>query len=488
MARTRRTVAARSRPASGSHPAGRSGARTSRAPRPPMESGPTRTLAEWVASPHPLPAATVAMAKRCVLDWLGAGFAGCALPAGVIAARLAVLLGGPAEATLLRGGRVACTGAALANGIASHATEMDDLHRASVMHLGTVTIPAALALAEREHASGHRLLEAVVCGYEVGARIAEAAGPTHYYFWHVTGTAGAFAAAAASSVILGLTAPETLNALGSAGTLSAGLWEFLTDGAMSKTLHAGRAAETGILCALLAREGFSGAAAILEGARGFLRAMAGGGDASRLTKDLGDGYKIERNSFKLHAACGHTHPAIDAALELRRQGVKAAEIEEVRVRTFRTALDVTGIRDPLNPYQAKFSLPFCIALALIRGCVGLDEFTPATLADPAVRGLAGRVVLEEEAANTLAYPDRWQASVVATWGGGRRREVRMDAPRGSPENPASDEELAEKFSRLSAGWIGPGRRETLVRAIAALDETTDVAAVPWECDHLAGAR
>ncbi len=427
------------------------------------------------------------MAKRCVLDWLGAGFAGCALPAGIIAARLAVRLGGPAEAALLRGGRVACTGAALANGIASHVVEMDDLHRASVMHLGTVTIPAALALAEREHCSGRRLLEAIVSGYEVGARIAEASGPAHYRFWHVTGTAGAFAAASAASVIIDLSARETLNALGSAGTLSAGLWEFLTDGAMSKTLHAGRAAETGVLSALLAREGFTGAAAILEGEKGFLRAMAGGGDPARLTGGLGAGYRIDRNSFKLHAACGHTHPAIDAALELRRQGVKAAEIEEVRVRTFRTALDVTGIRDPRNSYQAKFSLPFCIALAFIRGRVGLDEFTPMTLADPSIRELAGRVAFEEDAAHTAAFPGEWRAAVVVACAGRRRREARVDAPRGSPENPASDEEIAEKFSRLSAGWVNPARREALIKGIATLDEASDVAALPWGSDEVASS-
>lgn len=454
----------------------------------PADPSPTRTLAEWVAGPHSLSAATATMARRCVLDWLGAGFAGCFLPAGAIAARLAVRLGGPAEATLLAGGRVACTGASLANGIASHAVEMDDLHRASVMHLGTVTIPAALALAEREHCPGRRLLEAVVCGYEIGARVAEAAGPAHYRFWHVTGTAGALAAAAAGSVILGLTAHETLNALGNAGTLSAGLWQFLTDGAMSKTLHAGRAADTGVLCALLAQEGFTGASAILEGEKGFLRAMAGGGDPARLTEGLGGGYRIDRNSFKLHAACGHTHPAIDAALELRRRGAVPGEIDEIRVRTFRTALDVTGIRDPRNPYQAKFSLPFCIALALIRGRVDLDDFTPAALADQAVRDLAGRVVLEEDDAGTAAYPSLWQATVVISSAGRRRREARVEAPRGSPQNPATDVEITEKFLRLSAGRVSANRQETLLKAVATLDDISNVAAIPWGSDTLAGGQ
>ncbi|HKV45651.1 MAG TPA: MmgE/PrpD family protein [bacterium] len=441
----------------------------------------TRALAGWVASPHPLPDLTATMAKRCVLDWLGAGYAGCDTPAGRIAAGLAATLGGPEESTLLSGGRGGCTAAALANGIASHAVEMDDLHRPSVMHLGTVTIPAALALAEREHCSGRHLLEAIACGYEVGARVAEACGAAHYRFWHVTGTAGALAAAGAGAVILGLSPAQTLDALGSAGTMAAGLWEFLADGAMSKTLHAGRAAEAGVLSALLARDGFTGSGTILEGEKGILRAMAGGGTPARLTDGLGIGYRIDENSFKLHAACGHIHPAIDAALELRRRGLRADEIARVHVRTFRVAIEVTGIPDPKNPYQAKFSLPFCVSLALARGRVGLGEFTTDTLADPALRALADRVKYAEDAACTAAYPDRWGAAVEVQGKGGDRHEVRVDTPRGSPDNPASDEALMDKFTAL-ASRLSAQRRAGVAEAVRALEQVSDVAAIPWGSD------
>jgi 2-methylcitrate dehydratase PrpD len=442
----------------------------------------TRILAEWVAGGHSLPAATRSIAGRCVLDWLGAGFAGLDLPPATIAARLATRLGGPAESALLAGRRVACTGAALANGIASHAAEMDDLHRESVMHLGTVTIPAALALAERGHCSGHTLLTAIVCGYEVGARVAEAAGGAHYHFWHVTGTAGAFAAAAASAVVLKLNAGETLHALGTAGTLAAGLWEFLSDGAMSKTLHAGRAAEAGVLSALLAEGGFTGAGAILEGNKGFLQAMAGGGNPRRLTDGLGDGYRIDQNSFKIHAACGHTHAAIDAALAVRARGIEPASIEAVHVGTFRTALEVTGIRSPENPYQAKFSLPWCVALALVRGHVALGDFAPELLRDSVVRGVADRVVVEEVPAYTRAFPVRWPASVGVRMAKGQRLDAVVEFPRGTPEHPATDDELVQKFSGLCARWLTAERRDALVRAVGALDQVPDVAGIPWGSD------
>ncbi|HLJ59159.1 MAG TPA: MmgE/PrpD family protein [bacterium] len=480
MARARR-IESRSRRSAGGAPR-RRGVRPTRPAAPPSGTGATRMLAEWVAAGHAFPDATIAMAQRCVLDWLGAGIAGADRPAARIAARIARQMGGPAESTLLAGGRVAATGAALANGVASHAIEMDDLHRASVMHLAVVTIPAALALGERERISGRCLLDAIVCGYEVGARVGEALGQPHYHFWHTTGTAGTFAAAAAGAVVLRLSPDATLHALGNAGTLCAGLWEFLADGAMSKTLHAGRAAETGVLCALLARDGFTGASAILEGEKGVLRSMAGGGRPEHLTARLGGALRIDENSFKLHAACGHTHPAVDAALELRRLGVRPSEIAAIRVGTFRTAIEVTAIRDPRNPYQAKFSLPFCVALALARGRVGLGEFTEAAIGDPDLRALADRVSLVEEAACNRAFPGRWQATVTVTRTNGRRETVRVEAPRGTPQNPASRDELRDKFAGLCDGRLDRARRDALVDAVDHLAEAPDVAAIAWGSD------
>ena len=481
MARARRTEPTRSRRTARRAP-GRGGVRRIRGAGAPPGAHATRILAEWVAARHAFPDATIAMAERCVLDWLGAGIAGADLPAAEIVAGIARHLGGPAESTLLAGGRVAATGAALANGVASHAVEMDDLHRASVMHLAVVTIPAALALGERERISGRCLLDAIVCGYEVGARVGEALGQPHYHFWHTTGTAGTFAAAAAGAVVLGLSPDATLHALGNAGTLCAGLWQFLADGAMSKTLHAGRAAETGVLCALLARDGFTGASAILEGDKGVLRSMAGGGHPDRLTAGLGGALRIDDNSFKLHAACGHTHPAVDAALELRRLGVRPSEIAAVRVGTFRTAIEVTGIPDPQNPYQAKFSLPFCVALALARGRVGLGEFTEAALGDPDLRALAGRVSLAEDAACNRAFPGRWQAAVTVTRMNGRRETVRVEAPRGTRQNPASRDELLDKFASLCDGRLNRVRQDALADAVDHLAEAPDVAAIAWGRD------
>src|SRR5207237_10321994 len=188
--------------------------------------------------------------------------------------------------------------APFANGIASHILELDDVHKASTMHAGAPVIPAALAVAEREHADGRAFMLAVTLGYDAALRIGEAVNPSHYRFWHPTGTAATFGAAVAAGSLLALDAARMLNALGSAGTQAAGLWEFNADGAMSKHLHPGKAAFNGVLSADLARAGFTGATRILEGDRGFFCAMSTSHDATRITDELGARWKVSENCYK----------------------------------------------------------------------------------------------------------------------------------------------------------------------------------------------
>src|SRR5574337_1683388 len=229
-----------------------------------------------------------AMARLCVLDWLGSVYAGKGARPAVAMLLVAKSLGGNPEATLLPdGSRSSAYMAALVNAAASHVVEMDDLHKESILHPAAPVIPAALAMAEREGASGQELLTAIALGYEVAIRTGEAMGPSHYQSWHSTGTCGTFGAAAAAGKILGLSKPELAMALGTAGTQAAGLWEFLVDGAMSKQLHPAKAAADGLLSALLAEQGFTAASRIFEGEKGFCRAMAKEFDLNRLTEGLG---------------------------------------------------------------------------------------------------------------------------------------------------------------------------------------------------------
>ena len=231
-------------------------------------------------------------------------------------------------------GRASAPAAAFANGVASHILELDDIHKGSTVHAAAPIIPAALAVAEREHADGRAFLAAVTIGYEAAFRIGEAVNPSHYYFFHPTGTVATFGAAAAAGSLLKLTAEQMLNALGSAGTQAAGLWEFNADGAMSKHLHPGKAAMNGVLAADLARVGFTGATRILEGDAWLLPGDERGPvshqtaphyDASRITDGLGVRWKIGENGYKLYSCCGHTHTAVDCALEIRAAKELVAE-------------------------------------------------------------------------------------------------------------------------------------------------------------------
>jgi 2-methylcitrate dehydratase PrpD len=279
-----------------------------------------------------IPGIVIARAQDLMVDWLGSALASKqARPVRSIA-RLAQTMGpsnGSSQVLITRS-MTSPLFAAMVNAAASHFAEQDDVHNGAVFHPAAVVFGPALAAAQAIGASGKQLLTAVVVGYEVGIRVGEFLGRSHYRTFHTTATAGTFAAAAATGHLLGL-APETmLNALGSAGTQSAGLWEFLRDAADSKQLHCAHAAAAGLMSAYLAQDGFTGATHVLEGAQGLGVGMSTDADASRLTDRLGSRWTLAETSFKYHASCRHTHPAADALLKLMiERKFKANEISEI---------------------------------------------------------------------------------------------------------------------------------------------------------------
>lgn len=427
-----------------------------------------------------LPPETIRLARLALLDWLGSALRGGREKPAVMALRVLGAQGGSPQATLLPAGeKSSALAVALGNGIASHILELDDVHRGAIVHCGAVVMPAALATAEMLHASGRKLIEAIVAGYEVAIRIGEAVSPSHYYYWHNTGTCGTFGACAAAGKLLGLDAEQLVWALGNAGTQAAGLWEFLRDGAMSKHLHPGKAAQNGLLAALLAKEGFTGATEILEGQKGFFRAMVPEVNLAPITDSLGKPpYRIEGNSFKIHSSCRHTHPAIDIVLDLTtRHHLIPAQVAEIEVRTYRPALDITDNPDPQTIYAAKFSLPFCVALALAKGSCGLEDFSEANLRDPEIRNLMGRVRLVVDERLDSQHPAKWPATVAVTMTSGEVHQGRTDFPLGDPENPADEAMLVAKFRLLaSPSWAEP-RVKALMAAVLSLEKLEDAAAL-----------
>ena len=450
----------------------------------------TRKLASVLSAARysDLPLLVVAEAQRSVLDWLGSALAGSIEPPARYAQKVVTRLGTSRDATVFSAGRSSAAGAALANGVASHILELDDIHKASTVHAAAPIIPAALAVAEREHVDGRAFLLAVVLGYEAALRIGEAVNPSHYRFWHPTGTAATFGAAAAAGSILKLNAQQMLDALGSAGTQAAGLWEFNADGAMSKHLHPGKAAFNGVLSADLAREGFTGATRILEGERGFFRAMSETHDPARITDGLGERWKILENCYKLHSCCGHIHTAIDAALDIREQPCFAVDrVSQIDIETYGPGFEIVKEQNPRTPYQAKFSLVYCVAAALLEGRIGLDQFSSDRFSNQGVQradtaALIGRTRVTVAQDLTAKYPDAWPVRLAVTFDDGTVLRHAADFPRGNPENPAPAGVLEEKFVSLVGSRIGAQTARRALDAAHSVETCGDMAEV--FCDLL----
>ena len=346
-------------------------------------------------------------------------------------------------------------------GALTHILEADDLHRESVTHPGCVVVPAACALAGSTRADGRAFLTAVLKGFEAMCRIGAAVGPTHYRTWHNTATCGPFGSAYAAGTLLGLEPRAMVHALGNAGTQSAGLWEFIASGAMSKHLHAGRAAEAGVVAAELAAHGFTGAPSILEGPRGFFAAACPDADPEAVLRAPEAPWQLHRTSIKPWPSCRHTHPAIDAALELAPQ---VDRFRRVEARTYGAAVDVCDNVRPSTEYEAKFSLQHCIAAALIDKKVVFASF--GTTARARHADLASQIELASGSPYDEAYPRAWGASVRVVLEDGRVLEAKRKHALGDPDAPLSPHRLEAKARDLLAlGGVDP---EPLVKQVRAL--------------------
>lgn len=416
---------------------------------------------------RPVDHADRARAALHVLDWAGCAVSGSASEAGRTLARWAAQQpAGPCR-TLHAGARDLWT-AAVVNGAVGNVLEMDDIHRAAILHPGPVVIPSALALAEREGATATALLDAVVRGYEAVIRVGAAVGPNHYRYWHSTATCGPFGAAAAACALLGLAARQWVDAFGNAGTQAAGLWQVRHEPVMSKQLHNGRAAHAGLLAADLARAGFTGPASILEGPQGFFAAMCRGADPHDVVRDPESRWKIHDTSFKPWPACRHAHAAIDAALALRAN-IGRSSVRRIAVRTYRDALVFCDRPDPRTSLEAKFSVQHSVAVALADGPPPLAAFEPAAIARPDVAALRGTVEVAAAEPYAGAYPARYGAEVEVELADGARHVARVPDALGDPENPLDQAGIrAKALALMDAGGLDAGRAERLADACLAL--------------------
>jgi len=352
-------------------------------------------------------------------------------------------------------------------GALTHILETDDLHRASVTHPGCVAVPVAMALGAKRQTPGVALLHSVLHGYEAMCRVGNAVGPAHYKVWHNTATCGPFGSAMTAACLLQLTDEQAQHALGNAGTQSSGLWEFLDTGAMSKHLHAGRAAESGLLAAELAALGFTGPPAILEGKKGFFAGACPDAIPARVIADPKAPWQLVGTSIKPWPSCRHTHPAIDAALELHTQ-LAGHAIRDVHALVYQAAIDVCDRPNPQSEYEAKFSLYHCIAAALADGQVTFESFNPASR--ERLAGLRRQISATVAEPYRSAYPDSyWGAAVSVTTQDGATLTVDRRVCKGDPDAALSREDMVDKALMLMRhGGLAADAAQQLVAAILAL--------------------
>ena len=419
-------------------------------------------------------------AKRALIDWFAALLPGAQLaPATLLAEALADELGHGRAIVYGSNSPASLRAAALINATASHTIEFDDIFRDAVYHPGCPVIAAALAAAQAKGASGEALLRAIVVGYEVSTRIGVAVQPSHYRFWHTTGTVGTFGAAAAVASILKLDAGRTAHALATAGTFAAALQQAFRSDAMSKPLHAGHAADAGAMAALGAAQGVTGALDVLEGAAGFGAAMSVNPDWSKAIDGLGSRYNITQMTFKNHGCCGHAFAAIDGALALQAaHGLRHHDVARITVGGYRATLDVTGRKSVTTPFEGRFSTPFTVATALVHGNVRLSAFEPDRLADPVVQALMQRVTVVLDPGCDAAFPGARSAVVEIELADGRTLRHHQTTRHGDPDDPLTDAELTDKFFELTTPAVGREAAADLLARLWAVDRQPDVRFAP----------
>jgi 2-methylcitrate dehydratase PrpD len=447
-----------------------------------------RQLARFVCNLRleTIPGAVTERAALLALDTLGSVLASSTMDFGRSVISTAVRLGGPPESTLVgASGKVGEASAVLAGGTLAHGLDFDDTREDAIVHTGAATVPTALAAGEAVGAHGRAVVEALVAGVEVMCRVGLAVpGRFHARHYHPTSVTGAFAAAAVAGKLHGLDESQLVHAFGICGSQSAGIIEYLADGSWTKRMHPGWAAHAGVVATMLAQSGFTGPETVFEGEHGFFAALAGGHDPARLDAllaTLGDTWELQALTFKPYPCGSIAHPYMDCALRLREEHrLQPGAIAEIRCRT--AAGPVPRLWEPLaakhrppNGYAAKFSLPYLLAVMLVKGRAGLAEFSDEAVRDPAVLDVAGRVRYDLDA--TIDYPRQFVGDVTVRLTDGRVLHARQDHPRGGADSPLTAGEMEAKFRGNARLALPEAAIDPLIEGVRRLAKAPDLGAV-----------
>ncbi|USF25835.1 hypothetical protein N510_000751 [Firmicutes bacterium ASF500] len=433
---------------------------------------------------------TVQTAKQRLLDTIGAMVAGCAgWPySGALCAAVKELGGGRRSpiGPYTEGG-VPAARAAMLNGTFAHALELDDGHKYAGVHAGAVIVPTALAVGQEVGASGAEVLAAIVAGYELVYRLASAQSPDLIdRGFHPSAVCGTVGAMAAAGKLMKLSRTQLANGLGMAALQAAGLMEATVSGQQSKCIMVGNAAFNGISCACLAKENIEGCSTAFEGEKGLFSAMSKRLNPERLLEGLGERYLIEDTYSKFYPTCRHAQPAIEGVLLLSREhGISPKQVERIEVGTYQVACDLTGhIKSPKNAGEAKFSIAYGAAAALLDGCFSITHLREANYASSKYLELAQRVDVVLDGPADRLYPKRRGARVEILMRDGTRLQKDCYDLKGSPDNPASLEELIDKFRANAQGLLSDGAVESLLERCGCFEQEADLesfmALLRWE--------
>ena len=429
----------------------------------------TDELAEFISNTKydRFPGDVVDAAKESFLDFLAVSIAGYRKGAlSKIIIPYLLQIGGKHESTVLATDKkIPAINAALANGISGHSMDLDDGHRRALGHPGVTVIPAALAVAELIGCSGRELLTALIIGYELFVRIGKEANPALFSRgFHTTGVCGALSAAAAVSRVLSLNKEQIVSALGIAGTQSSGLLIITHSGQMMKPLNAGKAAQNGVIAALLAQKGAHGSVEIIEGKDGFMQSFSNESDYSLILDGLGESFAIKECYKKYYPACRHIHAAIDAALYLyNNNSFNTQDIQKIKVTTYPAALKLTQKEKmPENEASARFNLSFTVSLALVKGKAGIDDFSMENTKNHQIGDLFNKVKIISDPSFESKENNIRGAEVEIILKDDTRFKKRVLLPKGEPENPATKQELHNKYySCIGKFWTIDKKEEVL---------------------------
>ncbi|MBC28028.1 MAG: 2-methylcitrate dehydratase [Rhodospirillaceae bacterium] len=389
-------------------------------------------------------------AKRCFIDWFSATTAGgVKMPAIGLQAAFAEDMDRGMARIIPTGRRATMRTATLINAAASHTVEFDDVFGPAAYHPGTPTTSTAFSVADHLGADGLTFLRAIIIGYEISTRIAEAMGRPHYEYWHTTATNGSYGSLFSAGTLLELDEKQFVHGLGSAGTMAAGLQQAFREDCHGKPIHGSHAAGVGLMAAQVAKNGVTGAKKILDGPVGFGMAMSSEVDWAKSTEGLGKSYNITEITVKNHGCCGHTFPAIDAALTIKKNyNISHKDIMSVKIGMAKSTVAICGGKSHQTFFEGQFSLAFVVATAFVKGRVRLNAFEPEALTNPIISNLAEKCKVYIDDQVDKAFPLKRMAHLTVKLRNNETIDFIQETRKGAPDDPMSDEELEDKYFEL----------------------------------------